>query len=302
MVSDMYIEEVYGKGNIYAKVVADSKTTRGTRLTTMELQYPRFIHSEFMTHRVFSRNASSSRAIPIHKVLSQVLGAPATPIHWGANQPGMQAHKQLDQPELKKAKDFWLNAADDAGKNADDMAKVGLHKQVVNRILEPFQFIKVIVTATEWDNFFALRRHKDAQPEIQELAECMHQAMARSVPILLVPGGWHVPYCEFNGVLGYVSNGDCNSTLIANLVKASVARCARVSYLTHDNTEPSIEKDCELYDRLLEAGHMSPFEHVAWPMDVQTTWTQVKGVTHMDKKGVLWSGNFRGFIQLRQTL
>ena len=279
---------------ITAKIIADSISTKGVRITTMELNYPRFIHSEFMTHRQFSRNASSSRAIPVEKQIHQVFNTPATPIHWGKNQPGMQARKEIDFPTL--AQDIWKYASELAVDRAYELKDLDIHKQIVNRLLEPFQYIKVIVTATEYDNFFKLRCHEDAQPEMYELARCMKEAMDSSTPDVLELGEWHLPY---------IVTEDCYKTTTDNFVKLSVARCARVSYLNHDNENPDIDKDIALADRLLEAGHMSPFEHQATPMDFakdtyELTWE--KGVTNVDREGYFWSGNFRGFLQYRQLL
>lgn len=278
---------------ITAKVIEDS-IANNSRLTTMELTYPRFIHSEFMTHRQFSRNASSSRAIPVEKQIHQVFNTPATPIHWGKNQPGMQARKEIDFPTL--AQDIWKYASELAVDRAYELKDLDVHKQIVNRLLEPFQYIKVIVTATEYDNFFKLRCHEDAQPEMYELARCMKEAMDSSTPDVLEPGEWHLPY---------IVTEDCYKTTTDNFIKLSVARCARVSYLNHDNSNPNIEKDIALADKLLEAGHMSPFEHQATPMDFakdtyELAWE--KGVTHKDRKDNFWSGNFRGWIMYRQTL
>ena len=283
---------------ITAKIIADSISTKGVRITTMELNYPRFIHSEFMTHRQFSRNASSSRAIPVEKMLRQVQETPALPIHWGRNQPGMQAREEIDDYSKKYAVIEWKSAANKVVRSVKWLSLMGIHKQVANRLLEPFQHIKVIVTATEWDNFFKLRLHKDAQPEIAQLALRMKEAMEESTPKLLKHGEWHLPYVDFPGPRG-------KELSLEKAIKCSVARCARVSYLNHDNSNPSIEKDIDLYNKLLEAEHMSPFEHQATPMDFakdtyELAWE--KGVTHKDRKDNFWSGNFRGFLQYRQLL
>lgn len=282
---------------ITAKVIEDS-IANNSRLTTMELTYPRFIHSEFMTHRQFSRNASSSRAIPVEKMLQQVRENPAMPIHWGKNQPGMQAIEKLREMEMQHCESEWYDAAENAIKSAKYLASQGLHKQIANRLLEPFQHIKVIVTATEYDNFFKLRCHEDAQPEIAQLALRMKEAMDESTPKLLKHGEWHLPYVDFPGPRG-------KELSLEKAIKCSVARCARVSYLNHDNSNPNIEKDIALADKLLEAGHMSPFEHQATPIafakdTYELAWE--KGVTHKDRKDNFWSGNFRGFLQYRQLL
>jgi hypothetical protein len=298
----MYLSEVNGKGGIYAKVVSAS-VSNGIPISTLELRYPRFIHSEFMTHRMFSRNASSSRAIPVKRILEQVRNDPAMPIHWGKNRSGMQAREELSERDWRICQTEWYSVSDRAAQAADFMMYFGLHKQVINRILEPFQFITVVVTATEWDNFFKLRLHPDAQPEIQELARCMKEAIDSVEPVELELGEWHLPY-----VKGLEHLRD-------DAIKLSVARCARVSYLNHDKSNPDIKKDLELADRLLKAGHMSPFEHQATPMPYTNTeecydvddnlwweWEEYNGITHADKNWDFWSGNFRGWIQHRQVL
>ena len=236
---------------ITAKIIADSVADGCPRLTTLQLRFPRFILPEFNTHRVFSRNASSSRAIPIERMIQDVIDDPAMPVHWGKNQPGMQAREELESGE-----DQWLNARDDAVFNASDMSARGYHKQIVNRILEPFQHINVLVTATEWDNFFALRDHPDAQPEIQALARAMKEAMAGSEPRFLKPGSWHKPYINADD---YSNQGDMRMV--------SAARCASVSYKTVDGKPMSVEKALDIFDKLAGSDpiHASPFEHIARP-------------------------------------
>lgn len=243
---------------IEAKVIEDSIYEGGKRLTTMQLKYPRFIHSEFMTHRVFSRNASSSRAIPVAKMLQQVYEDPAMPVEWGKNQPGMQARENFEGEELESVEASWRLAAKLAAGAAEALMESGVHKQITNRLLEPFQWIHVVVTATEWDNFFALRDHPDAQPEIRELARAMKTAMAASTPRVLGFGEWHLPYLDDAERLGLP---------LKDQIACSVARCARVSYLRHDLTAPSVEDDKTLHDRLVLAvpPHMSPTEHQATP-------------------------------------
>lgn len=162
---------------IKASVIADSAHPEtGTRITTFELVYPRFIHSEFMTHRVFNRNASSSRAIPTTKFIEQVRNEPVMPSHWGKNQKGMQAEEELNPMEIADAAFAWQQAATSAAIYAEILRRGQVHKQIVNRILEPFTHIRVVVTSTSWANFYGLRDHKDAQPEIRELAQAMRKA------------------------------------------------------------------------------------------------------------------------------
>ena len=173
--------KVEGKGGISATIIADSASSvTGKRITTYELEYPRFVHAEFMTHRLFSRNAASSRAIPITKTIEQVRNTPAIPIHWGENQPGMQAKEELGGNALEQVQTTWNHASKVASMLAGVMDHHKAHKQIVNRLLEPFQFIKVVCTATEFENFFWLRSHEDAQPEIKELSDCMHKAREQS--------------------------------------------------------------------------------------------------------------------------
>lgn len=245
------------KTGILVKVVADS-IYNGVRLTTLQLRYHRYIHGEFMTHRVFSRNASSSRAIPVKTMLKQVWNDPAMPVHWGVNRPGMQAKEELSGWKVKAAKFAWRTAAKVACVGAWTLSKIGVHKQLANRLLEPWQFIHVIVTATEWDNFLLLRDHPDAQPEIQELASKIKYAMEDSTPDILRAGQWHLPFVTLDERRHYD---------LSNCIKMSVARCARVSYLTHDGKVPNIEKDIALHDTLVVSKpiHASPAEHQATP-------------------------------------
>lgn len=266
---------------ITAKVIEDSIAENGVRLTTLQLCYPRFIHAEFMTHRVFSRNASSSRAIPVAKMIEQVRTNPAMPIHWGKNQAGMQAKEEMSGQELETMMRAWQQAAREAAATAEFMEKRGLHKQVANRILEPYQYMHVIVTATEWENFFELRNHPDAQPEIHALAKVMHFALAESRPVQRQENEWHLPYVTRAERVAF-------STDLDLLLKLSAARCARVSYLTHDGQTPSVEKDVALYDRLVGSKplHASPIEHQATPLP----------------EADMWSGNFRGWLQNRKIV
>lgn len=278
---------------ITAKIIADSIGEHSPRLTTFQLRYPRFIHAELMTHRAFSRNASSSRAIPVERLIEDVIRDTAMPLHWGKNQPGMQAREEHDArvslPEWQHIKDdewicrnvdltkgdAWTYARDAAIETARAFAVAGYHKQIVNRLLEPFAHINVLVTSTNYSNFFALRDHPDAQPEIMVLAQAMKAAMDASTPERLLPGQWHLPYvdqmnegdalCDHLGFHG-MGPAECDVVQQA-LIKLSVARCARVSYLTHEGKEPVIEKDLQLYEDLVGSVplHASPAEHQATP-------------------------------------
>lgn len=278
---------------IEAKVIADSISEAGKRIATLQLIYPRFIHSEFMTHRVFSRNASSSRAIPVAKMLEQVRNNPAMPIHWGKNQAGMQAKEELDEYHRLGAQTDWLNAAADAAKWAEHMVSLGLHKQVANRILEPFQHIQVVMTTTEFINFFELRAHIDAQPEIQELAVQMLRALDDSTPRLLPPGEWHLPY---------IHDVERAGLPIEVLKKVSAARCCRVSYLKHDGSNSSIQEDLDLCEKLIGARplHASPFEHQATPDELEVVETDIAITQEWQRPDL--HGNFVGWIQHRKLI
>lgn len=291
---------------ISAKIVADSISPQGKRITSFELQYPRFIHSELMTHRVFSRNAMSSRAIPIEKMIEQVRTDHASPIHWGKNQSGMQAKQELIRPELNEVQGMWEDAANEAAYIAEKMSNNGLHKQVVNRILEPFQKMKTVLTATEFENFFWLRNHEDAQPEIKKLAEEMLTAMEDSKPIPLLPGEWHLPYYGEHGALF----GSFSDQELTEAKAISASCCAQVSYRKLDD---SLEKALKVYERLVESEpvHASPFEHQATPFEIpncdyytDAIWEALgqQGATHMDTEQNIWSGNFCGWAQHRQLI
>ena len=247
------------------KIIEDSiNPYTGTRLTTMQLKYWRSIHSEFMTHRVFSRNASSSRAIPINTFLKQVWNDPATPIHWGANQSGMKARTELSGFKKRFAQFMWQFTGKVVCSFVWTVNKVSKpHKQVFNRLLEPWQYISVIVTATEWDNWFELRNHPDAQPEIQELAKRMKEEMDASKPKKQV---YHLPYITGNDWFDHNAN---MTRSIEQLMQISTARCARVSYLTHEGKIPTIENDLKLFQQLVGSIplHASPTEHPAAAID-----------------------------------
>ena len=273
---------------IEAKVIAhsvahDDRGNHGPELFTLALKYPRFIHSEFMTHRVFSRNAASSRAIPVSKMIEQVRNEPVMPVYWGSNKPGMQAGEELIDDDLAMAKNFWLDAAENAAATAEKMQELGLHKQVVNRVLEPFQIMQTVVTATEWENFFQLRISEFAQPEIKALAVAMKEAMTNSTPFQMPYGEYHVPYVTAEERDEYKSRKDWRT-----LCMVASARCARVSYLNHDGSNPDIAKDLDLATKLKDAYHASPFEHVARPLDLR------------DMPGV--NRNFKEWTQFRAEL
>lgn len=266
------------KTTFSARVIADSISEEGVRLITLVVVFNRFILAEFNTHRMFSRNSASSRAIPFKKQLAMVWRNPYIPIHWGANQSGMQAGAEVSAFKIMLARFAWLRARDCAIIFAWILYKIGIHKQVTNRLLEPFMWHTVVVTATEWENYFALRDNPQAQPEIQVAAAAMRKAIDESTPRQLKKGEWHLPFIQLDEREWAEANP-------LEAIKVSVGRCARVSYLTHDGVR-DFDKDIELFVRLVTSGHMSPCEHVATPADDPTK----------------FSGNFRGWTQYRKTL
>jgi len=301
-----------GKGNISATIIADSVAPSGARITTIELEYPRFIHAEFMTHRMFSRNAASSRAIPVAKAIELVQTNTAMPIHWGKNQPGMSAKEECEEPVMLSytvyplphtPQQAWEWARNDAIRTSRAFMEAGYHKQLVNRLLEPFTMIKVVCTATEYDNFFWLRNHPDAQPEIAELAHVMWEEYNNRKPIFLGANEWHVPYYEDGFWIDSLGDGkDIHGNALKDALAISSSCCAQVSYRKLDD---SLEKARDIFKRLVESKpvHASPFEHQATPYTYGMAGDiQIKGTTHFDNKGNAWSGNFKRWLQHRQLI
>lgn len=283
---------------ISAKVVAHSRSPEGVEIVTFELEYPRFIHGELMTHRMFSRNAASSRAIPVRRQLELINDDMAGPVHWGKNQAGMQAEEELSGLGIEQAQRAWRRAGESVINSAKEMLDIGVHKQVTNRMVEPWSHIKVVLTATEYDNWYYLRDHADAQPEIKALAQEMKEAVENSTAKPLIRGEWHMPYFE-DGFWG-----PDMETSLEDALAVSSSCCAQVSYRKLDD---SLEKARFIFDKLITSKpeHASPMEHQATPMPNtigMNHWTDVEGITHQDRNQKLWSGNFRGWIQHRQIL
>lgn len=287
------------------KIICDSISLEGIRITTYQLRYWRGIHSELMTHRKFSRNAGSSRARPSAAIIEQVRKSPWGPLHWGVNKPGMQADQELDETLKKIAQEYWKNAAQAAALHAEKLVELGTHKQVANRLLEPFTYIDVLVTSTEFANWFTLRNHPDADPTIQDLARQMQEAYAENKPDLLQPGQWHLPYItleDYDNARHYLKQGRITrdepkkEEINKLLCKISTARCARISYKPFDGSVGSIEKDLELHDKLVvsQPVHASPAEHQAIP-DIWYDTNKEWGQPHQH-------GNLIGWVQYRKTL
>jgi len=289
------------------KIIADSVSMQGKRITTFEMEYPRIINAELLTHKMFSLISASSRAIPVDKLIDVTEDNPFIPKVWTSNQRGMQGGEPLEGYEAELSTAIWKDGLAEAVTTARQLGKRGVHKQYANRGLETYSNIKTVLTATEFDNFFVLRDHPDAQPEFQELAQAMKRALEDSTPEELKSHEWHTPYVAHSrDELGGLIYGDGLSVEEAKMVSTSC--CDQVSYR---NLNDSLDKAIELYHRLHTSRpiHGSPFEHCARAMvehSLGDSYTDPSdwenGVTHMDSQRLLWSGNFKGWIQLRNTI
>lgn len=265
-----------------AKILDDSINRLGTRLTTFEITIPRIVLAELNTHRMLSRNSASSRAIPVEKRIKMVREAPYVP-EFAANKAGMQPGEALDGQAQWRAKQAWLDAATSACNFAEGLAEIGAHKQWANRLLEPFCWHTVIISATTWANFFGQRCHPDAQREIRIVAEMMRSRLEFSEPRFVEDGGWHLPLVRNVDEADLIQEGHGE---YGGLARISAGRCARISYLTHDGRRAPGE-DVELYGKLVKSHHMSPLEH---PARADSTYTDD-------------TGNFGpGWVQLRKTV
>lgn len=218
-----------------------------SRVSTFTITLPKFLLQELNTHKTINKNAASSRALPFNKVLSL---ASFTPIFWSKNEKGMQGHESLNELESLEAFTHWESAKSYAKKVASRLEKTGCHKQIVNRIVEPFTMATVIATSDKWPMFFALRCSEDVEPNLAFVATKMLRQYLESTPKILAPSEWHIPL---------IKPEENEFELEKKLVK-SAARCARVSYVNFYGKDV-YEDDLRLHDMLLESKHMSPFEH-----------------------------------------
>ncbi len=278
-----------------AEIVADSLNEHGNRLTTFVVVFPRMVLAEFNTHRMLSRNSASSRAIPFKTMLKRVQEHPFIPMKWMKDHKGMQGNEYFETiADTLDLQDTWLEGRDEAMELAKHLNRLGLTKQICNRLLEPFMWHKVIVTATEWENFFALRAEDGAEIHIQHLAYMMLDAYNTSIPKILKAGEWHIPFGDrFDRErLGQLVNQEDREIVASELeqihmVKIATARCARVSYINYEGKDDYLA-DIKLHNGLSKVGHRSPFEHCGKAM-----WKAEWDVDH-------WSGNFKGFYQYRK--
>ncbi len=294
-----------------AKLILDSIGPNGARVTTFELTMPRIVLAEFNTHRMFSRNAASSRAIPVEKLLKKIEEDPMMPAFWGRNQSGMQANEELSDddggdehaitPRFAARKE-WLHARNQMLESARELAKIGLHKQISNRIVEPWMFTTVVATATEWDNAWALRVDPMAQPEFERTMHMALDAYQKSEPRKLAAGEWHLPYVgSDDGLLqGIFAEDPKRIWTDRELCLVSAGRCAAVSYLNQGKFAPVA--DLDRAGKILVNGHMSPFEHQCQALTMREWERQAM------KAAMSWVfdhvpvGNIWGFHQFRKEL
>ena len=282
-----------------AKIIADSVGPNRARVTTFELTMPRIVLAEHNTHRSYSRNAASSRAIPVEKMLARVEEDPMLPAWWGENQSGMQAKRELAGDRREAVEAIWLRLRDDAVAGARILLAAGLHKQITNRVVEPWMFTTVVCTATEWSNGFALRVDPEAQPEYERVMRMAKEAYERSEPRVLAAGEWHLPYVTFDDEVESkgLAHPRWNSL---DYCLISAGRCAAVSYLNQGKRDP--EADIDRANRILASGHMSPFEHQCRAM-TREQWTHY-GLRAAAAwvEGRVPVGNLWGWHQFRKEL
>lgn len=302
---------------IKAKVICDSKHWKtGKRVITFEVEMHRYILPENNTHKMVVKNGSSSRAVPLKSAIENILNDTAIPVEWGLNQAGMSSSVLATPDVAKQAEKIWLEARDSMIEYAKQLGDLNIHKQWSARLLEPFMYQKMVMTATDWDNFFWLRAHKDAQPDIRELAYAMLDAANNSTPMELYADEWHLPYInrirDYEGILRYYDTS-WNMMTLNNAIKVSASCVAQTSYRKTDDT---IEKANLVFDRLSLTStdpdarkHSSPVEHLCKTIEygifknnkyLPCTWE--RGITHVRKGGVLSSGAFADFIQYRHLI
>lgn len=268
-------------------------------LSTLLVRMPRCVLAEWNTHRQFSRNAASTRAIPTQRLIEQAINDPFIPMVWGLNQAGMQAGGEHNAPNICEYD--WLKGRDHAVDAATRLMNLGLHKQIVGRVLEPWLWTIVCVSSTEWTNFLALRDHHMAEPHIALLAGKMRVCLEDDADVqILQPGEWHLPFVtpeEHEGA--FASDGE------AYLIKLSVARAASTSYKTIDGFDMTLDRAVALHDRLVGSAplHASPCEHQAIADEWVPGHVGPYGEWITDRWRHHWEhGNLAGFRQYRKSL
>jgi hypothetical protein len=306
--------KLIGKNGISAEMIAYSCDTvcPDSKVMTVSVKYGLIIHAEFLRHRTLSRGVKSNRAIPMNIIRKEVLSDPYIPVWFGAVQRGMVSDREMKHKWF--GKQVWLKSRYLACGAHWLAEKLGAHKEWANRLLNPWQWVRETITATEWDNLYNLRIHKDAQKDIRVVVELIEELSRKCEPEKLFHGWWHTPYVKHkyddDGKLQYIDN-DGKQLTLEEAKKASAARCARSSYDKHDGTQVTLEQDLPLYEILVDCDpkHASPVEHQATPMvqpynsilaEKSEPWEN--GLTHMDYDGNFWSGNLKGWVQHRQLL
>lgn len=279
------------------KVIADSVAPHGSRLITLQITFPRFILAEVNTHRQLSRNSASSRAIPPEKMIERAQNEPFVPETFNRRVKGMGVGEALVNSDQEKARRAWLNARDHAVANALVLLDLDCDKSRINRLLEPFLWHTALITATEWSNFFALRDHPDAQPELQIIARMMRTVMDESDPERLAYGDWHLPYVsddervDIDDEVG--RDPEYKIGIEERWAHVSAGRCFTVSY---DRLDEIMSEDPDTsYGRSkggAARGHWSPLEHPA----VATKPFFGERADSIED----WHGNFRGWRSLRK--
>ena len=308
--------------NISVQIVEDSITQHGHRMTTMVWEYPRMIHAEVLRHRTLNHSVSSSRAIPIDKVVDQVINNPAKPLMWGKIKKGMVADGSITAEEQLQADDVWASGAQKAVETAKDLQVLGIHKQTANRVLEPWQNIREVVTGTDFENFFKLRISEFAQPEFHELALLVYKARQASVPRPLGEDDWHMPYVDWiprKHKWAIVNDQGLTELLdFEDAVNVSMSCCAQASYRTLNNSVSTAKR---ITSNLLfsDPCHASPAEHIGRPFSekeyqvrkdakinlVSCLITDAgcdQSYANQTADRLLYSGNLKGFVQYRNLI
>ena len=325
-----------------AKVIAHSiSSVTGQELITFELEFWRGVLAEFNTHNALSKNTSSSRAIPVPSMNENILADIGMPYRFGKQNTGMQDLGEHDAPVIvggieMSAKEAWTAAVKTMVMFSEAFHEAKYAKQICNRLTEIGQTCKVVMTATDLDNFYWLRDHYMADPTIEALAKAIKAAHEASTPTELDPGEWHVPYYN-DGIwkpyktleIHPVTVVDVFGHSLEHALTISASCCAQVSFRSLNDT---IEKARKVVEKLNLNGeepgqpvHASPVEHQGSPIakhehyvqqtsisdnepfcininDPQHPETWQKGITHVTRNGVFGSGNLKGFIQCRQLI
>lgn len=288
------------------KLLQHSYSPDGISMYSFEVEIPRIILAEWNTHGMLNTNAQSSRAVPTKKLIEEVRRNPYMPSHWGKNQKGMQAYEEQDSPVNNMPKEaFWDICVHSACDNAQAIEEAGYHKQIANRIIEPYSHTKLVVSGTEWNNFFNLRIHKDAEPNIREMAIKIYEITRSSAGVRLYNGEWHLPYISMyrqEGHMRYVFDNQYVS--LSDAIRISLACVAQVSYRSLNTHPAAIDR---IYNSLFPSNgapiHGSPAQHLATPFkEAQCKGDWQEGETHRDRDGYSWSAQLRGWCQYRKLI